>query len=125
LSLLWVLYKFKISMQICLITCTSHRDCGYRAYTVISVDDLYNPFASMYFGASYLAWLSHYEGRSVKLMKSYSHFTGSMNCCFTKIWCILCSGNKVMNSLFKLTSGDQRMLTFRRLVLFGTNSWTH
>ncbi|CAN6230484.1 unnamed protein product [Urochloa humidicola] len=39
------------------------RDCGYRAYTVISVDDLYNPFASMYFGASYLAWLSHYEGR--------------------------------------------------------------
>ncbi|XP_039801419.1 uncharacterized protein LOC120665689 isoform X2 [Panicum virgatum] len=39
------------------------RDCGYRAYTVISVDDLYNPFASMYFGASYLAWLSCYEGR--------------------------------------------------------------
>ncbi|AQK60388.1 transglycosylase SLT domain containing protein expressed [Zea mays] len=40
-----------------------HRDCGYRAYTLISVDDLYNPFASMYFGASYLAWLSQYEGR--------------------------------------------------------------
>ncbi|OEL22396.1 hypothetical protein BAE44_0016584 [Dichanthelium oligosanthes] len=39
------------------------KDCGYRAYTVISVDDLYNPFASMYFGASYLAWLSQYEGR--------------------------------------------------------------
>ncbi|XP_039788351.1 uncharacterized protein LOC120654773 isoform X3 [Panicum virgatum] len=39
------------------------RDCGYRAYTVISVDDLYNPFVSMYFGASYLAWLSRYEGR--------------------------------------------------------------
>ncbi|KAL6888452.1 hypothetical protein ACP4OV_009478 [Aristida adscensionis] len=39
------------------------RDCGYRAYTVISVDDLYNPFASMYFGASYLKWLSQYEGR--------------------------------------------------------------
>ncbi|AQK60386.1 transglycosylase SLT domain containing protein expressed [Zea mays] len=38
-------------------------DCGYRAYTLISVDDLYNPFASMYFGASYLAWLSQYEGR--------------------------------------------------------------
>lgn len=39
------------------------RDCRYRAYTVISVDDLYNPFASMYFGASYLGWLSQYEGR--------------------------------------------------------------
>ncbi|KAM3241077.1 hypothetical protein ACQJBY_054233 [Aegilops geniculata] len=39
------------------------RDCGYTAYTVISVDDLYNPFASMYFGAAYLGWLSRYEGR--------------------------------------------------------------
>ncbi|KAK2630739.1 hypothetical protein QOZ80_2AG0102960 [Eleusine coracana subsp. coracana] len=39
------------------------RDCGYRAYNVISVDDLYNPFASMYFGAAYLGWLSQYEGR--------------------------------------------------------------
>ncbi|WVZ77725.1 hypothetical protein U9M48_025556 [Paspalum notatum var. saurae] len=38
-------------------------DCGYRVYSVISVDDLYNPFASMYFGASYLVWLSKYEGR--------------------------------------------------------------
>ncbi|VAI44786.1 unnamed protein product [Triticum turgidum subsp. durum] len=39
------------------------RDCGYTAYTVSSVDDLYNPFASMYFGAAYLGWLSRYEGR--------------------------------------------------------------
>lgn len=40
-----------------------YRDCGHRAYTVSSVDDLYNPFASMYFGAAYLGWLSQYEGR--------------------------------------------------------------
>ncbi|KAG8069887.1 hypothetical protein GUJ93_ZPchr0006g44913 [Zizania palustris] len=40
-----------------------YRDCGYRAYIVNSVDDLYNPFASMYFGAAYLGWLSQYEGR--------------------------------------------------------------
>ncbi|XP_044953893.1 uncharacterized protein LOC123404044 isoform X2 [Hordeum vulgare subsp. vulgare] len=40
-----------------------YRDCGYTAYTVSSVDDLYNPFASMYFGAAYLGWLSRYEGR--------------------------------------------------------------
>ncbi|KAF7084049.1 hypothetical protein CFC21_087744 [Triticum aestivum] len=39
------------------------RDCGYTAYAVSSVDDLYNPFASMYFGAAYLGWLSRYEGR--------------------------------------------------------------
>jgi soluble lytic murein transglycosylase-like protein len=51
-----------------------HRDCGYRAYTVISVDDLYNPFASMYFGASYLAWLSRYEGR---LVESYEKLYSS------------------------------------------------
>uniref|UniRef100_A0A0E0G210 Transglycosylase SLT domain-containing protein n=1 Tax=Oryza nivara TaxID=4536 RepID=A0A0E0G210_ORYNI len=41
----------------------SCRDCGHRAYNVSSVDDLYNPFASMYFGAAYLGWLSQYEGR--------------------------------------------------------------
>jgi hypothetical protein len=27
------------------------------------IGSVYNPFASMYFGASYLAWLSQYEGR--------------------------------------------------------------
>ncbi|OAY67039.1 hypothetical protein ACMD2_26292, partial [Ananas comosus] len=41
----------------------SMRDVGCRAYKVTSVDDLYNPFVSMYFGAAYLAWLSEYEGR--------------------------------------------------------------
>ncbi|KAF3322489.1 Transglycosylase SLT domain-containing protein [Carex littledalei] len=40
-----------------------YNDVGYRAYKVISVDDLYNPFVSMYFGAAYLAYLSEYEGR--------------------------------------------------------------
>uniref|UniRef100_A0A1D1YA08 Endo-type membrane-bound lytic murein transglycosylase A n=1 Tax=Anthurium amnicola TaxID=1678845 RepID=A0A1D1YA08_9ARAE len=40
-----------------------YKDVGCRAYKVGSVDDLYNPFVSMYFGASYLAWLSAYEGR--------------------------------------------------------------
>ncbi|THU48512.1 hypothetical protein C4D60_Mb09t27040 [Musa balbisiana] len=40
-----------------------YKDVGCRAYKVMSVDDLYNPLVSMYFGASYLAWLSQYEGR--------------------------------------------------------------
>ncbi|KAG6499258.1 hypothetical protein ZIOFF_039015 [Zingiber officinale] len=40
-----------------------YKDVQYRAYKVVSVDDLYNPFVSMYFGAAYLAWLSVYEGR--------------------------------------------------------------
>ncbi|KAJ3679290.1 hypothetical protein LUZ60_017301 [Juncus effusus] len=40
-----------------------HNDNGYKAYNVTSMEDLYNPFVSMYFGAAYLAWLSEYEGR--------------------------------------------------------------
>ncbi|KAG1326410.1 Endo-type membrane-bound lytic murein transglycosylase A [Cocos nucifera] len=40
-----------------------YKDLGCRAYEVKSVDDLYNPFVSMYFGAAYLSWLSEYEGR--------------------------------------------------------------
>ncbi|KAJ4748286.1 transglycosylase [Rhynchospora pubera] len=40
-----------------------YNDRGYRAYKIISVDDLYNPFVSMYFGAAYLAYLAEYEGR--------------------------------------------------------------
>ncbi|URE27435.1 Transglycosylase SLT domain [Musa troglodytarum] len=40
-----------------------YKDVGCRAYKVMSVDDLYNPLVSMYFGASYVAWLSQYEGR--------------------------------------------------------------
>ncbi|CAL5401090.1 unnamed protein product [Camellia sinensis] len=35
---------------------------GYKAYIVESVDDLTKPFVSLYFGATYLAWLSQYEG---------------------------------------------------------------
>ncbi|KAJ4980474.1 hypothetical protein NE237_031311 [Protea cynaroides] len=41
----------------------SYKDMGYKAYKVESVSDLFNPFASMYFGAAYMAWLSEYEGR--------------------------------------------------------------
>ncbi|WCJ37136.1 hypothetical protein M5689_018291 [Euphorbia peplus] len=40
-----------------------YTELGYRAYRVDSVDDLQNPFVSMYFGAAYLAYLSVYEGR--------------------------------------------------------------
>ncbi|KAF9587635.1 hypothetical protein IFM89_004467 [Coptis chinensis] len=40
-----------------------HKDLGYKAYSVESVEDLYNPFVSMYFAAAYLVWLSQYEGR--------------------------------------------------------------
>jgi len=46
----------------CLVFC---RELGYRAYRLESVDDLNNPFVSMYFGAAYVAWLSEYEGRYV------------------------------------------------------------
>lgn len=47
-----------------------YSDLGYRAYKVISVDDLYNPFVSMYFGAAYSAYLSEYEGRSVAISEA-------------------------------------------------------
>eukprot|EP00262_Sarcandra_glabra_P022449 TRINITY_DN994_c0_g1_i7.p1 TRINITY_DN994_c0_g1~~TRINITY_DN994_c0_g1_i7.p1 ORF type:complete len:213 (+),score=31.81 TRINITY_DN994_c0_g1_i7:82-639(+) len=40
-----------------------YQDKGYKAYKVTSVEDLSNPFLSMYFGAAYLACLSEYEGR--------------------------------------------------------------
>ncbi|XP_077220849.1 transglycosylase isoform X2 [Tasmannia lanceolata] len=40
-----------------------YKDVGYKAYKVNSVEDFYNPFLSMYFGAAYLAWLSEYKGR--------------------------------------------------------------
>ncbi|KAG0469985.1 hypothetical protein HPP92_016685 [Vanilla planifolia] len=40
-----------------------YRDLGFRAYEVKSVEDLYNPFISMYFGVAYYSWLSKYEGR--------------------------------------------------------------
>lgn len=42
--------------------CWLYKDLDYKAYNVESVDDLTNPFASMYFGAAYLNWLSEYEG---------------------------------------------------------------
>ncbi|KMZ73941.1 hypothetical protein ZOSMA_139G00190 [Zostera marina] len=40
-----------------------YNDVGCKVYRVKSVDDLYNPFVSMYFGAAFMAWLSVYEGR--------------------------------------------------------------
>ncbi|KAI3948497.1 hypothetical protein MKW98_019247 [Papaver atlanticum] len=40
-----------------------HRELGYKAYKIDSVEDLLNPFASMYFAAAYLVWLNKYEGR--------------------------------------------------------------
>jgi len=59
----FLLYVHNLYGKLPVVPLWMHRDCRYRAYTVISVDDLYNPFASMYFGASYLGWLSQYEGR--------------------------------------------------------------
>ncbi|XP_039055732.1 uncharacterized protein LOC120198455 [Hibiscus syriacus] len=44
-----------------------YTEMRYRAYRVDYVGDLTNPFASMYFGAAYLAWLSEYEGRGRSL----------------------------------------------------------
>ncbi|KAK8527001.1 hypothetical protein V6N12_054230 [Hibiscus sabdariffa] len=40
-----------------------YTEMRYRAYRVDYVENLTNPFVSMYFGAAYLAWLSEYEGR--------------------------------------------------------------
>lgn len=34
------------------------KDLRYTTYKVSSVNDLYNLFVSMYFGAAYVAWLS-------------------------------------------------------------------
>lgn len=36
---------------------------GYTTFGVPSRDDLFGPQASIYFGAAYLDWLSHYGGR--------------------------------------------------------------
>ncbi|GAU30101.1 hypothetical protein TSUD_55850 [Trifolium subterraneum] len=40
-----------------------HSEMGFRAYKLDIIDDLTNPFVSMYFGAAYVTWLSEYEGR--------------------------------------------------------------
>lgn len=40
-----------------------YMELGFMAYKLETVDDLSNPFVSMYFGAAYVAWLSEYEGR--------------------------------------------------------------
>ncbi|KAI5061190.1 hypothetical protein GOP47_0023695 [Adiantum capillus-veneris] len=40
-----------------------HNSLGYKAYSIHVVEDLYRPFVSMYFAASYMSWLSTYEGR--------------------------------------------------------------
>ncbi|KAL8166567.1 hypothetical protein V2J09_008066 [Rumex salicifolius] len=40
-----------------------YNESGYKEYKVDSVMDLKNPFASMYFAAAYLCWLSQYEDR--------------------------------------------------------------
>ncbi|GMJ02839.1 hypothetical protein like AT1G16290 [Hibiscus trionum] len=44
-----------------------YTEMRYRAYRVDYVENLTNPFVSMYFGAAYLAWLSEYEGRERSL----------------------------------------------------------
>lgn len=44
-----------------------YRDISRKEYKVESVDDLYSPFVSMYFGASYFDWLSEYKGRERSL----------------------------------------------------------
>jgi hypothetical protein len=48
-----------------LIFAVLFRELGFRAYKLELVDDLSNPFVSMYFGAAYVAWLSEYEGRYI------------------------------------------------------------
>lgn len=35
---------------------------GYKAHEVKTVEDLCRPFTSMYFGAAYVNYLSHYGG---------------------------------------------------------------
>ncbi|KAJ7559112.1 hypothetical protein O6H91_04G070600 [Diphasiastrum complanatum] len=41
-----------------------YTDVGYKSYRLKSIEDLTKPFVSMYFGAAYICWLSHYDGRS-------------------------------------------------------------
>lgn len=40
-----------------------YKDLDYTAYKIRSLEDLSNPFVSMYFGTAYVSWLSTYEGR--------------------------------------------------------------
>lgn len=40
-----------------------YKDLDYTAYKIRSLEDLSNPFVSMYFGTAYICWLSTYEGR--------------------------------------------------------------
>ncbi|XP_020531574.1 uncharacterized protein LOC18447898 isoform X2 [Amborella trichopoda] len=40
-----------------------NKDIGFKAYKVKAMEDLSNPFLSMYFGTAYVSWLSQYEGR--------------------------------------------------------------
>lgn len=41
-------------------------EMGYRAYGAHqSLESLYRPFVSVYFGAAYVKWLSTYEGKYV------------------------------------------------------------
>eukprot|EP00250_Pteridium_aquilinum_P015871 c22811_g1_i3 orf=433-1797(+) len=40
-----------------------HNTLGYKAYSIHSVEDFSRPFVSMYFAASYMSWLSTFEGR--------------------------------------------------------------
>lgn len=40
-----------------------HNSLGYKAYSINVAEDLYRPFVSMYFAASYMSWLSTFEGR--------------------------------------------------------------
>ncbi|XXG74476.1 hypothetical protein AAC387_Pa07g3186 [Persea americana] len=53
-----------------------YNDSGYKAYKVHSVDDLSNPFVSMYFGAAYLNWLSEYGGRKRTLQFTVQAYLG-------------------------------------------------
>ncbi|XP_073526154.1 uncharacterized protein [Phyllobates terribilis] len=40
-----------------------YNESSYKEYSIDTVMDLKNPFASMYFAAAYLCWLSQYEDR--------------------------------------------------------------
>jgi len=40
-----------------------YKDSDYTDYKIRSLEDLSNPFVSMYFGTAYVSWLSTYEGR--------------------------------------------------------------
>lgn len=65
------------------------RDMGYSAYGVPGLNDLMSPQVSLYFGASYLDYLSRWKGQSRSeewIVRSYNGGPGNLNSQTAHYW---------------------------------------